>query len=72
MSQHGVTITFSTLRRVHYVIYFAISATIVGFVGEKKLSDPLNSSLEQVGDNLVLDLAEGDLCMRLASRYFLS
>ena len=46
MSQHGVTITFSTL-----------SATIVGFVGEKKLSDPLNSSLEQVGDNLVLDLA---------------
>ena len=61
MSQHGVTITFSTL-----------SATIVGFVGEKKLSDPLNSSLEQVGDNLVLDLAEGDPCMRLASRYFLS
>ena len=72
MSQHGVTITFSTLRGVHYVVYFVISATIVGFVGEKKLSDPLNSSLEQVGDNLVLDLAEGDLCMRLASRCFLS
>lgn len=72
MSQHGVTITFSTLRGVHYIIYFVISATIVGFVGEKKLSDPLNSSLEQVGDNLVLDLAEGDLCMRLASRCFLS
>lgn len=72
MSQHGVTVTFSTLRGVHYVIYFVISATIVGFVGEKKLSDPLNSSLEQVGDNLVLDLAEGDLCMRLASGCFLS